>query len=87
MPEEEVKVEGKTFRVEYDEIFPSFFFPERGVSLPARIVSGFLEGISQPITVAIPVSEFSEDRLKEEIKKKAEEILKGRTPIPKEFKI
>jgi len=87
MAAEEIKIEGRTFRVEFDEIQPSFFFPEKGVSLPARIISGFLEGIAQPITVVIPVDEFTEARLKEEIKKKAEAILTKKTPIPKEFKI
>jgi hypothetical protein len=87
MPEKEVKVEGRTFRIELDEVQPAFFFPEKGVSLPARIVSGYLDGVSQPITVVIPVDEFSEGRLREEVKKKAEQILAKKTPIPKEIKI
>lgn len=87
MPEQQVKIEGRTFRIELDEIQPSFFFPEKGVSLPARIISGYLDGIAQPITVVIPADEFSEERLKKEVKKKAEQILAKKTPIPKEIKL
>lgn len=87
MPEKEVKIEERVFRVELDEIHPGFYFPDKGITKDARIVSGFLEGVRQPITVVIPVDEFTEERLKEEIKKKAELILGKTTPIPKEFKI
>jgi hypothetical protein len=87
MPEQQVKIEGRTFRIELDEIQPSFFFADKGVSLPARIISGYLDGVAQPITVVIPTDEFSEERLKQEIKKKSEQILTKKTPIPKEIKI
>jgi hypothetical protein len=87
MPEQQLKIEGRTFKIELDEVQPSFFFPDKGVSLPARIISGYLDGVAQPITVVIPADEFSEERLKQEVKKKAEQILAKKTPIPKEIKL
>ncbi len=74
---EEFEIEGKKFKVEIQEVQPSFFFPEKGVSLPGYLVSGWLEGIAQPITVVVPTEEATLERIKEEIKKRAEEITKA----------
>jgi len=73
----EFEVDGKKFTVELQEVMPSFYFPERKATLPALIVSGWLEGIPQPISVYVPTSEATLDKVKEAIRKRRDEILKA----------
>jgi len=88
MAEKEIpKIEGRTAKIETIMKIEDYWFPEEKRYRPAYLYSVRVEGIPTLIHIAIPVEEYSEDRLKAEIKKAVEEYLKGLPKTPKEVSL